>query len=266
MVKTEAQILEIEKVQKAVEAAASAVIGYLRGSKEPCAERKALGIGSLRADQGVLAAPSKNPASEEAHKIIDKILDKFGCESPEGHIVAGGKQSAEPHEKGTGILNKGEPIVIDIYPRSKTTGFFADMSRTVCLGEPSPLLQKMYDTVLGAEDLAISMIKPGVRCVDIHEAVEKFFVRNGYLTSGKGKDFPFAEGFVHGLGHGVGLNVHEAPRLGQKSEDILIEGDVITIEPGLYYKNIGGVRIEDMLLVTRDGYRNLTNFSKAFVL
>jgi Xaa-Pro aminopeptidase len=237
--KTDTQVAAIEDTQRAVEAAMSNVVEYLRTASEP--------------------------TSEDAHAIIEKTLDSLDCESPEGHIVAGSLQSTEPHEKGSGPLKKGESIVIDIYPRSKKTDYFADMSRTVCLGAPSAPLQKMYDAVLAAQELAIEMIKPGAKCKNIQEAVENYFIAHGYTTSGKGKEFPYAEGFVHSVGHGVGLQIHEAPKVG-RSDEVLQQGDVITIEPGLYYKDIGGVRIEDMLLVTKDGYRNLTHFNKQFVL
>ena len=240
MQKLPEKVVAIEEVQRATEAAMGRVIKYLRTAPEP--------------------------TSEEAHRIIDEVLESFDCESPEGHIVAGGPASAEPHELGNGFLKKGEPIVIDIYPCSKTSGYFADMSRTVCIGEAPDELHKMYVAVLGAQELAISMLKPGVKCKDIQEAVEKFFTDAGFITSGTGKEFPYAEGFVHGVGHGVGLRVHEAPKIGRKTEDILQEGDVITIEPGLYYKAIGGVRIEDMLLITPSGSRNLTNFPKGLLL
>lgn len=238
--KTPDQVAAIKETQRAAEAAMSAVISYLRSVE--------------------------NPTSEKAHGIIDDILETHGCESPEGHIVAGGVQSAEPHEAGRGRLKRGEQIVVDIYPRSKRTGYFADMSRTVCRDASSSELQKMYNAVLAAQELAISMVRPNAKCREIQEAVEQLFADAGYETSGEGKEFPFAEGFVHSLGHGVGLNVHELPRIGRKSTDILEEGDVITIEPGLYYPSIGGIRLEDMLLVTRNGSENLTNFSKRFVI
>ncbi len=241
--KTPQQVAAIEEVQRATESAVAKVVAYLRSS----------------------AAPT----SEEAHAIIEAELTRLGCESPEGHIIAGGTQSASPHAMGAGALKRGEPIVMDIYPRSKKTGYFADMSRTLCLGTPSAELQKMYDTVLGAQEMAIKMLRPGAACKEIQTAVENYFIERGYVTSGVGdpKDgFPYAEGFVHGVGHGVGLAVHEAPRIGRKSTDILAEGDVVTVEPGLYYKHIGGVRIEDMFLVTKDGSRSLTHFGKEFVL
>lgn len=231
----------MEEVQRATEAAMAAVIEYLRTSSAP--------------------------VSEEAHAIIDKILLEHDCESPEGHIVAGGEQAVEPHERGHGPIQRGEAIVIDIFPRSKKTGYFADMTRTVCIGEPKdPDLQKMFDAVVAAQELAESMLKPRAECKAIQDAVEKLFSDRGYQTSGKGKEFTFAEGFVHGLGHGVGTEVHEAPHISRKSPDVLMEGDVVTNEPGLYYKDLGGIRMEDMLLITKDGSRNLTKFSKEFVV
>lgn len=202
------------------------------------------------------------PTCQQAHQIIDEVLTKNNCESPEGHIVSGGTQSTDPHEFGTGVLEKGTPIIIDIYPRSKVSGYFADMSRTVCIGNPPAELQKMYDTVLAAQKIAISMIKPKASCSDIQNAVENYFKEKGYITSGKGNYFPYLEGFVHGVGHGVGLEIHESPRIGRNTTDILEEGDVVTVEPGLYYSPIGGVRIEDMVLVTKHGPKNLTNFPK----
>lgn len=233
------KILAIEEVQRATEAAMAQVVEYLR--------------------------TSKNPTSEEAHQIVDSVLEKHGCESPERHIVASGPASAEPHEKGSGPISRGVPIVIDIYPRSKTTGYFADMSRTVCIGEPSPELQKMYDATLAAQEIAIKMVRPGVNFLEIQEAVEKLFSERGFKTSGTGKEFPFAEGFVHSIGHGVGQILHDAPHV-RKGRTTLQEGDIVTIEPGLYYKDIGGVRLEDMLLVIPEGSRNLTQFPKGLLL
>ncbi len=238
--KTSVEIEMMQETQRAADAAMIAVMEYLRTSGAP--------------------------TSDEAHAIIDRVLAAHDCESPEGHIVAGGVQAVEPHEKGHGPIEKGVSIVIDIYPRSKKTGYFADMSRTVCIGEPPAELQRMYDTTLEAFDLALAQAKPGVICRSIQESVEKFFADNGYETTGKGKEFTYAEGFVHAVGHGVGREIHERPHINRRSEEILQEGDVITIEPGLYYPHIGGIRIEDMVLVTRDGHRNFTSFPKGFIL
>jgi Xaa-Pro aminopeptidase len=236
--KSATDILLIKEVQKATEVAMQAVISYVQETTAPTAEA--------------------------AHRLIDEVLQRYDCESPKGHIVAGGKASAEPHEIGTGLLPEGAPIVIDIYPRSRHSGYFADMTRTVCLGVPSEALGKMYDTVLAAQTLAISMVRPGVRCADIQQAVEEVFIQAGYETSGRGKEFQYAEGFVHSIGHGVGQEVHELPKFSKTADDVLEVGDVVTIEPGLYYHDIGGVRIEDLLWVMPDGAENLTNFPKNF--
>lgn len=236
--KTKDQIEAMRKTQKAAEAAMQAVVSYIRSAD--------------------------NPTSDEAHKIIDEVLEKHGCESPEGHIVASGAQAVEPHEKGKGPIKRGVPVVIDIYPRSKATGYFADMSRTVCIGSASEDIKRMYSAVLDAQELALSMIKPGIKCSNIQDSVEKLFVERGYKTSGKGKEFQFAKGFVHSLGHGVGLDIHEMPRISKGSKDVLEAGDVITIEPALYYPDLGGIRIEDMVLVREEGAENLTDFSKKF--
>jgi Xaa-Pro aminopeptidase len=238
--KSSEAIESILHVQRVTEVAMEAVILYLKSAQ--------------------------SPTSEESHQIINSVLGEHNCESPKGHIVASGQQSAEPHEFGHGPIFENVSIVIDIYPRSKETGYFADMTRTVCLGKPPLELQKMYDTVLQAQELALSMVKPDAVCTDIQKTVEQFFISEEYATSGKGKEFAFAEGFVHSIGHGVGLYIHESPHFGRKSLDLLKEGDVITIEPGLYYKNIGGVRLEDMVLVTADGFQNLTNFPKKLQL
>ncbi len=236
--KTQEQIEMIRQVQKATEAAMAAVIEYVKTADEP--------------------------TSENAHKIIDQVLEAHDCESPEGNIVASGEQGVEPHDIGSGIIQKGTVVVIDIYPRSKTNAYFADMTRTVCVGEAPPALKDMYRVVLEAQTLGISLLRPGASCGEIHAAVAKVFTDAGYVTSGKGKEFPFAEGFVHGVGHGVGLEIHEAPSISRNSTDILQEGDVVTVEPGLYYKGVGGIRLEDMLLITPNGAENLTDFPKVF--
>jgi Xaa-Pro aminopeptidase len=235
------EVAAMEEAQRAGEAALDAVISYLKTASAP--------------------------TSDEAHEIIDKVLAEHDCESPEGHIVAAGEQAVEPHEKGQGPIARGEAIVIDIFPRSKKSGFFADMTRTVCIGEPNnPKLKEMFKAVVDAQKLAESIMRPGTPCKNLHEAAAKLFREHGYETSGKGSLFTYAEGFVHSIGHGVGQEVHEAPHLSPKSVEVLMEGDVITNEPGLYYKGIGGIRMEDMLLITPDGSRNLTKSPKVFVI
>lgn len=209
-----------------------------------------------------------HPTSEKTRALIESTLRELGCESPEGVIVVGGKEGANPHAIGHGALLPEQPIVIDIFPRSKKTKYFADMSRTVCLGTPSLELKKMYDAVREAQELAFRMLGPGVEGADIQQAVEHFFEKKGFKRKGiyPGKDKWLArEGFIHSVGHGVGKEIHEPPFLSARG-GTLKEGVVVTVEPGLYYPNIGGIRIEDMVLITKDGYKNLTRFSKEFVL
>jgi Xaa-Pro aminopeptidase len=204
------------------------------------------------------------PTSEDAHAIIDSVLERYDCDSPEGHIVSSGLQSHEPHEKGAGVIRGNVPIVIDIYPRSRRTGFYADITRTVCLGVPTKKLSHMYKTVLQAQETALRILGPGKNCKEIHVGIREYFEKAHYVTSGKGKEFPFAEGFVHSTGHGVSRTLHDVPIIGSKSSNVLKVGDIVTIEPGLYYKKYGGIRIEDMVLITPSGYEVLSKFPKTF--
>jgi Xaa-Pro aminopeptidase len=174
-------------------------------------------------------------------------------------IVAGGRQACDPHERGHGPLRAHEPIVIDIFPRSQKTGYFGDITRTVVRGHASDAVRKLYDTVLEGQKIAFEKIHVKVKTVDVHKAVQKFFVQQGYKT---GRCNGRMEGFFHGTGHGLGLEIHEAPRVNASSTEILRPGHVITVEPGLYYPGIGGVRLEDVALVTANGAKNLTRFEK----
>ena len=158
-------------------------------------------------------------------------------------------------------LKPNESIVIDIFPRSKKQRYFADMSRTVLKGEASPEIQKMYDAVLEAQMEAIELVKPGTLCSDIHNRVCDVLESRGFKTIRDGSKV----GFIHSTGHGVGLDIHEIPYVGAQDTP-LEKGNVITIEPGLYYPDQGGIRIEDMLLVTENGCENLTSLEKRFVI
>jgi Xaa-Pro aminopeptidase len=177
-------------------------------------------------------------------------------------IVACGAQSAEPHNKGSGPLRPHQPIVIDLFPKDLRTGYHADLTRTVVRGEASEEVRRMFDAVLLAQKRAFDMVAPGVDGKEIHAAVAETFKEMGFETgvvNGK------MQGFFHGTGHGIGLDVHEWPRLSSTS-DVLEEGNIITIEPGLYYPGIGGVRIEDDVLVTEGGHEVLSDFPKILEL
>ena len=196
--------------------------------------------------------------SEALRSVIDTaVLQASGL--PAHTIVAGGRQGCDPHECGSGPLRANEPIIIDIFPRSQQTGYFGDITRTVVRGRASEGVRRLYDTVLRGQKLAFSKVRVGAPTTEVHRAVQEFFAQQGYRT---GKRHGRMEGFFHGTGHGLGLELHEAPRLGSHSPGELKPGHVVTVEPGLYYPELGGVRLEDVALVGLNGPRNLTRFEK----
>jgi Xaa-Pro aminopeptidase len=197
--------------------------------------------------------------SERLRAVIDcAVLQASGLAA--NTIVAGGRQACDPHERGHGPLRAHEPIIIDIFPRSQKTGYFGDITRTVVRGRACEAARKLYDTVWHGQKIGFEKIRAKVKTAEVHKAVQDFFVKQGYKT---GRRNGRMEGFFHGTGHGLGLEIHEAPRLSAHSTDILRTGHVVTVEPGLYYPEIGGVRLEDVALVTANGAKNLTRFEKA---
>jgi len=248
--KTEGEISYIEETQRAVEAACALAVGILEEAN----------IG----EDGTLTYGSETLTSEHLRSEIDVELLRRGY-AADGTITASGAQAADPHERGHGPLKVGEPIILDIFPVGKGSRYYADMTRTFAKGEPSPELAKMYEAVLESQEAALSMIRAGVNGRDVHEKVSDVLHQAGYKTllHDQKPGEPLQEGFIHGTGHGVGLEIHEAPRVSTADEE-LIPGDVVTVEPGLYDKEVGGVRIEDLVVVTENGCRNLTNFPKEF--
>jgi Xaa-Pro aminopeptidase len=178
--------------------------------------------------------------------------------------VACGRGSADPHWQGEGELRAGEPIVIDFVPRSKKERYYSDMTRTVVRGTPSDEIKDMYSAVREAQQAAIKRIKAGITGNEVHNIVCDVLEARGYETA-RGKTGVFTEGFIHSTGHGVGLDIHEGPNLSESGKE-LKEGSVVTVEPGLYYKRTGGVRLEDVVVVTASGCKNLTMFGKNLVL
>jgi Xaa-Pro aminopeptidase len=174
-------------------------------------------------------------------------------------IVAPGKQACDPHETGHGLLRANEPIIINVFPRSQKTGYFGDITRTVVKGRASASVCALYQAVAQAQKLAFAKLRPGTPAHKVHLMVQDFFVDNGFKT---GRRQGRLQGFLHGVGHGLGLEKHEPPCLSAHSEDILRPGHVVTLEPGLYYPQIGAVRLADVALVTSDRPRNLTKFEK----
>jgi Xaa-Pro aminopeptidase len=252
-VKTQEEVSHIEEAQRALE--------------EACAHAADVLEEAEIASDGTLRWRGETLTSELLRSEIDVELLRRGCAAEEGTITAGGPQAADPHERGSGPLKAAETIILDIFPRSQTSRYYADMTRTFVKGEPDDELQNMYDAVLEAQETALSMIKAGVNGRDVHDKVSDILHEKGYKTGKHDQKpgEPLTEGFFHGTGHGVGLEVHEAPRVSTVDEK-LRAGDVVTVEPGLYQPGLGGVRIEDLVVVTESGCRNLTRFPKDFRL
>jgi Xaa-Pro aminopeptidase len=217
-------------------------------------------IAAAEEREGLLYHQGKELTGAKVLSVIDHTLLDYGCEAEET-IVSCGRDTANPHGTTDGPLQANAPIILDIFPRSKKKRYFADMTRTVLYGGASEKLKKMYETVLEAQKRALEMVKPGVKAADVHNAVCDVFEAHGYDTYKSGAKI----GFIHSTGHGVGLDIHELPAVGE-NEALLEAGNVITIEPGLYYPEIGGIRLEDMVLVTEKGCQNLTGLEKKFVL
>jgi Xaa-Pro aminopeptidase len=198
--------------------------------------------------------------SERLKAAIAQAFVDHGCSSDD-LIVAHGPQSAIGHHGGSGELRPGEPIVIDIWPRDTESGCFADMTRTFVLGDPPDELVEWHGLVLEALERGVAGSRPGASGRAVYDDTCDLFEAAGFRTQRtKEPDEALEDGFFHGLGHGVGLEVHEAPALGLHGTDTLVAGDVVTVEPGLYRPGFGGVRLEDLVLVTEDGPENLTHF------
>jgi len=177
---------------------------------------------------------------------------------PAHTICAPGDQAVDPHEEGRGPIRAHAPVVMDIFPRSEATGYFGDLTRTVVRGKASFALHELYAIVHEGVRLGHGMLRAGVEGMKIHKAIQDLFERQGYKTGVKDGRM---QGFFHGTGHGLGLQIHEAPSIG-KRPCVMRAGHVVTVEPGLYYLGLGGVRIEDVALVTRTGSRCLTKVPK----
>jgi len=215
---------------------------------------------SCKADRKRRLIYHGNPfTSEKLRAIIDTAIIQAGGMAA-NTIVAGGRQGCDPHERGHGPLRANEPIILDVFPRSQKTGYFGDITRTVVKGRATEAVRKLYRTIELGQQVGFDQIKAGASGREIHNHIVKFFEKEGYKT---GKNNGRMQGFFHGTGHGVGLEIHEAPGMGPNSVHTLRAGNVVTIEPGLYYWDIGGgVRLEDTALVTGNGTKNLTKFEK----
>jgi Xaa-Pro aminopeptidase len=233
-VKTEVELAGIRRANAAAAAALDAIRAGLRRS------------GSV--------------TSEELRADAVEALTRAGALVPDLVIVSHGPQTAVGHEPGHGSISPGEAIVVDLAPVDPESGCCADVTRTFCVGDPPAELVDYHRLCREALDLALAAIRPGVPGSEPHRVVCEFFAKHGHptqLTKTPGE--VLEDGFYHGLGHGIGLEVHESPYLGRNGEEI-VAGDVLAVEPGLYRKGFGGVRLEDDVLVTEDGCEPLTDY------
>jgi Xaa-Pro aminopeptidase len=199
-------------------------------------------------------------ASEDLRAEANRVFSERGVVTPDIVIVSHGAQTAVGHEPGHGPIAEGEPVIVDLYPRDAESGCYADMTRTFCVGEAPEELVRYHGLVREALDLAHGAIRPGVSGAELHRLVCELFHEHGFPTQlSKQPGEVLEDGFFHSLGHGVGLEVHEAPGLGRNGEELLA-GDVLAVEPGLYRTGFGGCRLEDLVLVTEDGCELLTDY------
>lgn len=193
--------------------------------------------------------------SEKIKTIVNTTIMAQGW-VPSHTIVSSGDQCCDPHHEGSGPIKADSSIIFDIFPRSQKTGYFGDLSRTVVRGRASERLKDAYATVQAGQEVAFRMIRNGADGREIHQKILALFEQRGFPT---GKINGRMQGFFHGTGHGLGLDIHEPPRIAVSSAT-LRTGHVVTVEPGLYYLGMGGVRLEDVVVVTPSGNRNLTHY------
>jgi len=243
MVKSKKEVRAIEETQRAVEDSFEEILEILRRSR-------------IRRDRLVYAG--EVVTSESLRRALHIALLERDCVA-RNTIVACGDQGCEPHCRGSGPIRPHQTIIFDIFPRSEKTRYFADMTRTVVKGRASKEVRRLYEAVREGQELGIAKIRAGVNGRSVHRAIANHFEKMGFHTERRNGGWV---GFFHGTGHGVGIDIHEPPWLLRTTESVLPAGAVVTVEPGLYYPGVGAVRLEDMVLVTRERGRNLTRFPK----
>ena len=204
---------------------------------------------SSKIEKGILFFEGKPLTSEFLRSEIEKLSSAMGA-CAENTIAAAGDLACDPHEVGRGKIRADSLIVVDIFPRLVSSGYFGDMTRTFLKGTPSESQVSLVETVMLAHDEAIKKVRSGITGSKVHAAVEEIFEDSGYRTYCRKGAW---EGFIHSTGHGLGLDVHEFPSLSPRCNRNLEAGNVVTIEPGLYYRGVGACRIEDNVLIRKSG-------------
>jgi len=207
-------------------------------------------------DDGKLFWQGKELTSEIIKREIN-IEAVRGDAAALATIVACGKHGSQPHNTGSGVIMAGQPIVVDIFPRVESNGYWGDMTRTFVKGKAEKRVREAYAAVKGARDFAKGYIKAGVIPSELHKKVVAYLEDKGFKT-GKSENSYF--GFFHGLGHGLGLEIHEQPSVGSVNDKPLEVNNVVTVEPGVYYPEWGGVRLEDVVVVKENGIESFTDY------
>ena len=242
--KTETELAGVRRAQRACEAALDAARALLRAA-EP--------------RDGVLHVDGAPITCEGLKQVVERVFGEHDA-AGDDFIVSHGAQTAIGHEPGHGPIAPGEPILFDLVPRDRATGCYSDMTRTYVVGEPSEEIREFHRLTLEALEQALAHTRAGADGTALMRETCELFHAAGYKTQlHKEPGEVLEEGFFHSLGHGVGLEIHERPYL-TRSGDELAVGDVVTLEPGLYRAGVGGVRLEDIVLVATDGCENLTRY------
>jgi Xaa-Pro aminopeptidase len=244
-VKNEHELAGIRRACRAVEAGMAVGVELLTA-----AERS----------NGVLTLGGEPLTCERIKLEVERAFGEHGAAAEE-FIVSHGAQTAIGHEGGSGPIAADDVVLFDLFPRDRESACYSDFTRTVTVGPASDELREYHRLAKEALDLAVVAVKPGTKGSDIHRLVCDFFHEHGYKTQLHKEDGEvLVDGYFHATGHGVGLEVHERPGVGRVESEPLVVGDVIALEPGLYRHGYGGVRLEDLALVTDDGAELLTSF------